>query len=244
MHKLSLLVIAFLFFGLAKVSAQQGFEVNISGSPAASFLLNSEDLDDDGKDYKGTFGYLAGGTVGYNFTDHFGLSVGAFYVVSGQKFEASNSSALFQEQHRKLEYLRIPVLFKFSGDPYSTFTPFVRFGPHVDFLQDATLKTKDLTGNTTTVDMNNYDVLGRKYDTYTKDPVFGATLELGGFFNITDFVKLSLAFHVSSSFTNIETEDARFVLTSSGGLLSPSRANTFNTLVGGTVGLSFVIGGY
>jgi hypothetical protein len=251
MYKLSLLVAATLLLASSALSAQKGIEIGVHFTPGSSWILNSEDFaEDDDLNFRGTFGYNVGATLGFNLTDGFGIGTGIIYNKGGQNYITGYDGVAKADQNtfaRQLSYIRVPILLKVNGSLDAGSSSFFRIGPHFDFIQKANYNYKwnsgilPAPGTEINEDMLDYSLTGgTPYKIYNK-MVIGLTLEMGGQINITESLKLIMALHLSGSLTNSEDEDAPYVYPSTGTLLSPERSTAWNTMVGFTVGMNYVL---
>jgi hypothetical protein len=217
MRKLTLF--AALLFSSTLSFAQKGLEVGISFTPASPGILNDEDFAvGDDLNFRGTFGFNTGLTLGYNFTDAVGLHTGIQLSRQGQNYINYNSApekADMDVFSRRLGYIRVPVLLKFNGDPSASSMAYFRIGPHFDILNSAKYKydskysgtLSQLSNYDKEIDLKNYSVNNVKKEIY-KSLVVGMTLEMGGAVNMTDELKLVFMLHLSGSLTNPEGENS------------------------------------
>jgi hypothetical protein len=220
-------------------------------TPGNSWILNDEDFaEDQDLDFRATFGYNAGFTLGLNLTDGFGIASGFIYNKVGQNYITGYDGRTRDEQNtfsRELEYIRIPVLLKVNGSVDASASAFFRIGPHFDFLKSANY-TYNIngglgSGNTIKQDMRDYrGILGTNstpQEIYKK-MVVGLTIEMGGQINVTKTMKIIMALHLEGSITPTEGKDAKNVYPSSGTFLQPERAKAWNVMAGLTIGLNYV----
>lgn len=251
MKQLSLLAVALLC--LTQVSfAQKGLEIGVHFTPGSPWILNNEDFaEGEDLDFRGTFGYNLGATLGYNLTDGFGIASGVIYNKGGQNYITAYDGVAKADQNtfsRQLSYIRVPILLKVNGSLDAGSSSFFRIGPHFDFIQSAKYQYKwnsgILDGQEIEQDMLDYrgplGTANEPYKIYNK-MVVGLTLEMGGQINVTEAIKVIMALHISGSLTNTEDEDARSVYPTSGNVLSPERATAWNVMAGFTVGMNYVL---
>jgi hypothetical protein len=247
MYKLSLILAATLLLASSAVSAQKGLEIGVHFTPGSPWILNSEDFaEDQDLNFRGTFGYNVGATLGFNMTDGFGIATGIIYNKSGQNYITGYDGVAKADQNtfaRQLSYIRVPILLKVNGSLDAGSSSFFRIGPHFDFIQKANYNY-NYNNLPTPIEINE-DMLDYRgllgtaaepYKIYNK-MVIGLTLEMGGQINISESVKLIMALHLSGSLTNSEDEDAPLVYPSTGSL----RSTAWNTMVGFTVGMNYVL---
>lgn len=245
-------------FLLQVAQAQKGLEAGLNFVPGNTWIINDEDFaDGDRLDFRGTFGYNAGLTLGYNFSETFGISTGALISRQGQNYTTGFENVAKDEQDfysRQLNYVRIPIMLKMSGDPSKGASAFVRVGPHIDFLTGATYNydyAQVIGSGRSTGSVNLRDHQG--YEIY-RSMLIGATLEMGSRIRISDNFGIILALNLSGSF-NVEGADAnRMGNNPAQALLQNARiprpyfptnngvrGNTFNVMGGITIGVNYVV---
>jgi hypothetical protein len=84
-------------------------------------------------DYEVTWSFAGGISASYNFNDHLGVGLDVLYSNQGQKYKGTQSGISYTAK-ATLNYLKLPLLLRFSSDP----NPFVQFnvflGPQFSFL--------------------------------------------------------------------------------------------------------------
>ena len=221
-----------LFFFMIALSvaslseAQQGFKFGAQFTPGSTMALQGDDFD-RGEDlnFRGSFGYNMGVTLGYGFNDRFSISTGIMYNnhVSSYVHDATDSyeGAKFS---RTLNYLRVPLWIEVGSDPTETGGFFFRIGPHFDFLLDGKYMDERLDGvgnydaNTgidlaKMVDVEPVDVLGVSIPTQTSrqadlynSMVVGVSIQMGSQIRLTDYLKMIIMLNLETSLTNPEAE--------------------------------------
>jgi hypothetical protein len=267
MRKLTLFVVALFVANMS--FAQKGLEFGLSFTPASPWILNDEDFaEGDDLNYRGTFGFNTGLTLGYNFTDAVGFHTGVQFSRQGQNYINYNSApekADMDVFSRKLSYVRIPFLLKFNGDPTASSSSYFRIGPHLDLLNSAkyAYTNKSGSGLDQSVDLRSlYEVNQLTGQTQTnrlkmyKGLVVGLTLEMGGAVNMTEALKLVFMLHMSGSLSKTEDIEAaiggnqlaRSVVEILGlpvGTVANGNPNPFPSSVGGNRSSSWnVMGGF
>jgi hypothetical protein len=243
--------------------AQKGLEFGLSFTPASPWILNDEDFaEGDELNYRGTFGFNTGLTLGYNFTDAVGLHTGVQFSRQGQNYinyKSAPEKADMDVFSRKLGYVRVPVLLKFNGDPSNSSSAYFRIGPHFDILNSARFVYDDKDQANADINENLLTLksLSGGEMTVYKKLVVGLTLEMGGAVNLTEELKLLFMLHMSGSLTNPEASDVSdannklllqtfaaeplgqtkpFPSTSGG-----NRQTAYNVMGGFTVGFNYVL---
>ena len=213
MRKITLFAVALLAANLS--FAQKGLEVGVEFTPCYTMILNDEDFAaGDELNFRGTFGYNTGLSLGYNFNDGIGLTSGIIYSQQGQNYTTAIDGIAKSEQdmfNRTLSYIRVPLLLKFNSDPTASSGSFFRFGPHFDFLQGASYEyTSNNARGAIVSGLLAQDRVSLTKDSEFKDlsiyrkAVFGVTLEFGGSANINEYMKFTFMLHLSG---NLNSED-------------------------------------
>ncbi len=264
MRNLTLFVVAFLAANLS--FAQKGIEIGLEFTPAVTFILNDNDFaEGDALNFRGTFGYNTGLSLGYNFNDGIGIASGVIISRQGQNYITDFSGITKANQNtfsRQLSYIRVPLLLKFNGDPNGSSSSYFRIGPHFDFLSGARYKYENKQGVAYSRDVNllkedGYFLTGlpgstpaNELEIYKKF-VFGVTLEFGGSANINEYLKLTFMLHLSGNL-NSEGADAARLAGAPYFMAYPAdvvtgvpptleRAGAFNVMGGINVGFRYTI---
>jgi hypothetical protein len=241
MKKLSLFVAA-LF--LAQFSfAQKGVEIGVNFTPTNPWILNDEDFSEGpDQDFRGTFGYNAGLSLGFNLTDAFGITTGLQLSRQGQNYITGYDGVAKADQDlfaRQLTYIRIPLLLRYSSPEGGSF---FRFGPHLDMLSRARFvyDDKGILNADQDIDMRNFKPFGASepLKIYKKTAI-GVTMEMGGRININENMFVPITLHLSGSF-NTEDEDAGRVFPSSR-FPNYNRSSAYNVAVGLSIGFHYVL---
>jgi len=248
MKNLTFLALALLLSG--NIFAQQGLEITAGFTPGLSFILNDEDLaEGEALNIQPTFAFQTGLTIGYNFSERIGVATGIGVAALGQNYttDYDNTSADNQRKFdRKITYIRVPLLLRVGGDPTAPSSAFFRFGPHFDFLSSAIGKNYG-TANDPRDDSRNFrdvnKVLSSEKAEIYKDFVLGLTIEVGGKIRITDQMGVLLLFHLETSLTNPEGDDAAVYSSfpRSGSILDPERGTAWNLMAGLNVSFQYTL---
>lgn len=249
MKNLTFLALAILV--TSNLFAQKGLEFTVGFTPGACLMINDEDFaTGEALNLQGTFGYQIGLTAGYNFNERIGLATGIGFASLGQNYTTDWANIANDDQttfDRKISYVRIPLLFRFGGDPTARVSTFIRFGPHFDFLSSALGTSYGTKNNPHKVTINFRDikrVLSGENAKIYNGVVLGLTLEIGGKIRISDQMGILLLFHLESSLTNPEGSDAASLYSgfpTSGTIASPKRAQTFNMMAGLHIGFQYAL---
>ncbi|MFW5658341.1 MAG: porin family protein [Bacteroidota bacterium] len=128
------------------VFGQKGWQVGVRAFPSLSFFLNSDDMDNT--DYRLTGGVSAGVFGGYGFNEHISLVSNVLYANIGQRYITetyqetavdpetgeSRTYDIDVEQERRLSYMQLPIMFKYSTNAERKFAFFGQLGPQLGYL--------------------------------------------------------------------------------------------------------------
>ncbi|MDW8014614.1 MAG: porin family protein [Bacteroidia bacterium] len=208
------------------VYAQQG-TLKVGGIllPQNTWLLNQSDSDAGPElDYKTTFGFAGGLTTTYNFTDNIGIGLDVLFSREGQRYEGREDEATLKAQ-TLLNYLKVPLLFRFNSDPNSSVQLSFFIGPQANFLlayRDKLEVTggggsfiREAKGTTvsSTLSFAGYSETEEEklsagaYRSF----VFGGVFGLGAGFKLTDEVLLSINFRADYTFGDVENKEAKII---------------------------------
>ena len=248
MKNLTLLVVALLLAG--PIFAQPGLELTAGYTPGMSFVLNDDDFAaGEELNYQVTYGSHVGLTVGFNFSEKVGVTTGFGLASINQNYVTAYDGRTRDEQNtfnRRTTYIRIPLMVRIGGDPTAPSSAFFRFGPHLDLLAGAmgNYDTRvPIVGNRvqTSENFRNYRTIFSTEDEEIYQGVtIGLTMEVGGRIRISDVMGVLLLFHLESSLTNPEGEDAW----KAPGFESNSaneRAQSWNVMPGINVSFQYVL---
>jgi hypothetical protein len=245
--------LTFLAFALCLTGtmfAQKGLEITAGFTPGVSFILNDEDFaEGESLNIQATFAYQGGLTLGYNFSETIGLATGIGIAALGQNYTTDFDNVANDDQikyDRKLTYVRVPLLLRVGGDPTAATSAFFRFGPHFDFLSGAIGRNYGSANNPADNSTNYRNItklLSSEEAEIYNGFVLGMTLEVGGKIRITDQMGVLLMFHLESSLTNPEGQDAAVYsgFPTSGTLLDPERGTAWNMMAGLNVSFLYTL---
>jgi len=247
----NLTFLALALFLSSNIFAQKGIEITAGFTPGISFILNDEDFaEGDDLNIQPTFGYQAGLTLGYNFSERIGLATGIGLAKLGQNYTTDYDGWAEDDQikyDRKISYIRVPVLLRVGGDPTAPSSAFFRVGPHFDFLSSAIGTNHGSANNPSDNSINfrdiNKSLFGNETAEIYNSFVLGLTLEVGGKLRISDQMGILLLFHLETSLFNPEGEDAatHASFPTSGTFLSPERGTAWNTMAGLNVSFQYTL---
>lgn len=246
----NLTFLALALFLSSNLFAQQGLEITAGFTPGISFILNDEDFaEGEALNIQPTFAFQTGLTVGYNFSERIGLATGIGLASLGQNYTTDYDGWAADDQikyDRKINYIRVPLLLRVGGDPTAPSSAFFRFGPHFDFLSSAIGRNYGSANNPNDNSTNYRDIrklLSSDDAEIYNNFVLGLTLEVGGKIRITDQMGVLLLFHLESSLTSPEGEDAAAYggFPTSGTLFDPERGTAWNVMAGLNISFQYTL---
>lgn len=166
---------------------QRGIELGALVQPQAYGIFSSAEVAD--KSVRIPYSFAIGANAGYNFTDNIGLRTGAMYSPQGEKY-ASGSS----DFNLNLEYLQVPLYLKFNSNIEKTLSFLIFLGPHISYLNNATLTENE---------DDAISVLG-DYSRF----VPGASFSIGVQLNSSRGGNLNIVWRTGASFDNILLDDS------------------------------------
>jgi opacity protein-like surface antigen len=209
---LSVIAIALLAASFNTINAQDSkWALSVKGSPALSWMNNSDDKDRSGFDSKSKFTGNFGLGVEYAFSSKWGIGLDALYSLQGRKFDLAGT-----EYNQKNDYVKIPLYASYRT-PFSKNVAFVgKLGPQLSILTNSELKAGNLKTDTK--------------DVY-KDITFGGVANAGVEFGLSKNILLATGVRFDYDFTNAEDKDyANY---------PANRAKTYNSTLGLEIGLKY-----
>lgn len=225
--------IAFITAGLMtlsflNVNAQKGLMLGSEGTPQMSWLLNKDDLNDSKFKYVNTFSGSFGLTGQYGFDKNMGVGINFLYSFQGQRYEINQV-----ERIKKIEYLKIPVMFIYCYELNSDFMLFGKLGPQVGILTSARLTDKD--GN---------NIVANHKEAY-EDYDIGAVAAVGVGYKLNDNFIVDAAVRYDYGFTDAENKSYKKNINdpfgSANGNGFSDRADTNNETLGLTIGIRYLL---
>lgn len=195
-------------------NAQEGFYLGAQATQQFSGMYNQDDVDNTNFDYKITPGQTFGLSGGYNFNKHMGVAAEAIFSMEGQKFELNKTTF-----RRKLNYVKVPVLFTYNTDAGKKVMFTAKLGPQAGILTNA--KLNDADGNTLVKDTKD------SYETVT----FGGVVGAGARVSLAKNLYLDAGLKLDANFINNEV--------ASYNESNIARAKTYNTNAGVEVGIKY-----
>lgn len=160
--------------------------IGVKGGVTLSKLKFKSDL--QGYDFKNLVGFNAGIFADYNFTKEYSIVLEIVYNQRGTKYGTGDkylTGGYFEPAHefiQTLNYLDLPLLFKYTIPLDWKIKPIVMIGPQYSFLLNAKIEYSDIVSNRkndNSSDFKNNDFglifgLGAKYDIKPGSILFSA----------------------------------------------------------------------
>jgi len=204
-------------------NAQEGFQLGIEGTPQMSWLMNKDDQNNTSFENVNTYNGSFGISLQYGFTKSAGIGLNGLYSYQGQSFKLDGV-----EQIKKLEYLKIPLMFVYNYEINSNWCFIGKIGPQLDLLMNAKLTDKD--GN---------DIVSDQKNAYANYDIAGVA-SAGFGLRLNDNLSLDAALRYDYGFTDAENKDYKKNINHPNGAIIINRATTYNTTAGITVGLRYL----
>lgn len=212
--------------------AQKGLLIGTEGTPQMSWIMNQDDQDNDKFEFKNTLSASFGISGQYGFTQNLGIGLNALYSFQGQQFKLNGI-----ERIKKVEYLKIPLMFTYNYEFNSVVKFIGKIGPQLDLLTNARL---------TDVDGNN--IVGNHKEAYEDFDIAGV-ISLGAGYKIADNLFLDTSVRFDYAFTDAENKDYNKNINNPGELIFTNgysypvnnRKIANNMTSGLTVGIRYLI---
>jgi hypothetical protein len=240
MKKELMLLIALVTISVATY-AQKGLNIEIHAQPGMTMggdfqvptdNSNSNSYVSPGKSF--TLGMNTGASVGYNFNDKVGVSLGLLFSHQGQNYKSFTytvSDNFTEYRSVSLNYLKIPILFNFVSAPEKSvsFTCSAGFylgfltgykdetwytysdGSRDDNLANGSTLVETYTPNTGTSSTDNAAFLSKPY----KSADFGGILAVGLQFKLSDKIVMPLMLNYQIGFSDVKNESSEYTQSNS-----------------------------
>jgi hypothetical protein len=236
-----LLTLASLAFLAMNGYAQQGFTIGANVMPLNTNIINQNTWGNGREyDYKPTYNFSWGLDVGYNISDHMGVSSGFWFTNLGQQYLDSYDDSEW-DRSLTLKYNMIPLMLRFNGTESKV--NFLAGAGIVlaslveaeqEWLRDGQ-QYSEIIGNPITTedfDLGATDVTER----FSDSDIF-VSAELGARFLFGEKLFLDATLNFGYGLTDINHEDWR--IPNGSGVYDPSH----NAYAGFKVGLAYVLFG-
>jgi hypothetical protein len=192
-----ILTLLFSFFSIG-LFAQEGFNIGASGAGGLVFITY-----ENGVQYpfapKG--GYLFGGNLGYNFSDHVGVVGEVDFSRQGQNYSGLTAD-INSMRYITLNYIQIPIMLKYmAGSPMSKF--YIMVGPQWSILSTASI-TQTEKGVSTNLGGKEFFT---PYD-------LGVAAELGSEFTLSGDLFMTTGLRFNYCLADINAKNYRTLYTS------------------------------
>ena len=204
-------ILALLFFAGPLMSQKQLY-FGVAGTGLSSVIINQNNYGYTALDEKFTMGAAGNVNIGFDFSNHVGLKLEIGIAKLGENYdkEITKNDTLFNfTRDVKLNYLQIPLLFKFrTGGDVAKF--YLMAGPQFNFLLSASqkyLKNEVVESGTFPGPGNIPVVLGEETitDWYNSFDVMGR-LDLGVDIQLAKFLSLNVGLTMDYGFMDINAK--------------------------------------
>lgn len=201
--------------------AQEGaFRIGAALLPQNTWLLNQDDSDAGPElDYEVTWGFAGGLSASYHFSDYLGVGLDVLYSRQGQKYKG-NIGGINYTARTDLNYLRLPLLLRFSTDPEAPIQFNAFLGPQLSFLLsyrdkgENSFATTEVTGTTITTSLTGIGSTTVNLDqAIYKKSLFGGVFGLGMGIRAGDNILITIHFRGDYAFGDAENKNAKIQLT-------------------------------
>ena len=146
------------------------------GAKGAKLGLNFANISGDDAEYNSSLmGFAIGGFITYNLNDKMSIQPELYYTMKGYKIEM-DFFGLNLDFDVNLNYLEIPVLFKYHFMADNSFNPAVYAGPYLGILLSAEADGEDIKDGTKSTDFGLCFGLGGEYNKFTFEFRYGMGL--------------------------------------------------------------------
>jgi hypothetical protein len=237
--------------------AQKGFDLGLRGTVLTSSLLNEKDQAAGPElDYKNKVNVGGGIAAGYNFDNHMGVELDILYSKQGQGYVGdpaqitpmTNGVLILSQEFQKLASanniafttnytanialytLKIPILFRYTGDAKKPwyFSSFI--GPQINLLNSVAMQVNGANASFTCAGFAAID----QYKKTTIDAVVGVGVGI----NLSDNFVLGVHLRLDYGLNDVENK-SEVPSGSTNKLYDPTRAATHNATGGGLISLNY-----
>ncbi|MFT5833343.1 MAG: hypothetical protein ACI97N_000970 [Cognaticolwellia sp.] len=217
------ILLSFLLVNITKAQVTSISSINVGGSAFVGISLIAEQNNHGASElsFTPTPSYSGGVLVNVNWYQNLGIQIEGNYTFQGQKYYGTQSG-IETEKNLTLNYIQIPVLFKYTFTEYSISKAapdlFFMVGPQFAFLQNA--KLAYLRGGTeigfTEYHESVFNPLLERLPEYTTDiDLFNnfdlsLTAALGAQFEISDYLMITAESRLNWGVSDINARTWRF----------------------------------
>ena len=208
------------------VNAQEGMQIGIEATPHFSWLLNSDDRDNNNYENLGTLAGSFGVSGQYGFTDNHAVGLNVLYSFQGQRYKLNAA-----ERYKAVEYLKIPLLYVYSFGLTDNVRFIGKIGPQLDLVTNARLMDADFN-----------DIVSDQKDAY-QDAGLDVVGSAGFGFMLNDNWSFDAAVRYDIGLTDAEDSGyGRNINDPIRSVRASGRSMTNNSTLGVTLGLRYTFG--
>src|SRR5690349_21458924 len=126
------LVLTAIIASAAMVRAQQGFMIGVQATPQVSWLMNPDDNANPRFDNSAAANCSFGISSQYGITPNHAIGLNLLYSYQGQRFALNGA-----ERYKMVEYVKIPLLYIYTGGITKSLKFIGKIGPQLDLLTRA-----------------------------------------------------------------------------------------------------------
>lgn len=250
-------------FGIRPVAAQKGLSIGFRMTPLMTTMSNQTDADAPDSIFKWTptFGVCAGISLGYNFSNYFGIYAHALFSNQGQH----NYFSFLNEYNQKIEvknelrlrYFKFPLLLRFSTNAQKKYAFTAEIGPQLEWLSSVDERDFDPRYNGNVPPKQNrpdYQILNfpsreRTFKEVNYGIVFAPGLDIKLRYNM----KIVAALRLDYTFNDVEEKNINYDFVRNGvntvtpyysevtrANFGPNRAKSTNITAGISIGLNYL----
>lgn len=249
--------------GIQPLVAQRGLAVGFRMTPLMTTMLNQTDSDAPDNVFKWTptFGVCAGISIGYNFSNYFGIYAHGLYSNQGQhnyfSFQNENDQKIEVKNELRLRYFKFPLLLRFSTNAQKKYAFTAEIGPQLEWLHSVDERDFDPRYNGNLPPKQNrpdYQTLNfpsreRTFKELNYGIVFAPGLDIKLRYNM----KVVAALRFDYTFNDVEDKNITYDFVRNGvntvtpfysevtrANFGPNRAKSTNVTAGITIGLNYL----
>ena len=217
MKKILLTLVFVTGVTILNLQAQKGKEVvfGVGGAITSTWIMNQSFYGEPEVDYAPKMGGAGSFNLGYNFDPHITVCTEIQFSLQGQKYDGKqniNGTVYKLERNINLNYLNIPLLFKYSFGTGNTKFRFLA-GPQIGILVNATqdYKRDGIKQGTKVYDLNGIDFITDEdniKDRYEKTD-FSLVLDFGADIHLSDQFFVSAGLRGNYGLTEINAAPYR-----------------------------------
>lgn len=217
------IVLSFLFINTisAQVTSISSINVGATAFTGISTVVAENNYGASELAFKPTLSYSGGILANINWYENLGIQIEGLYAIQGQKYHGTQSGKQ-TEKNLTLNYVQVPVLFKYTFTDYSISQAapdlFFLIGPQFSFLQSAKLEYYREGTLTPFTDYHDEvsNPLSERLPEYTSDIDLFNNFDLslnssfGAQFHLSDYLMLTVSSNLKWGISDVNAREWRF----------------------------------